>query len=106
MVQNKARVEGCIAEAFLLKEVSYFRVCISQRNKMSMLLLCDVNGFRFHSDQFEKSHPRAATRNTGVVTRALDALRRETNYYGIIQNILEFNFAGNKTLKVVLFLCD
>jgi hypothetical protein len=23
MVQNKARVEGCIAEAFLLKEVSY-----------------------------------------------------------------------------------
>jgi hypothetical protein len=24
MVQNKARVEGCIAEAFLLKEVSYF----------------------------------------------------------------------------------
>jgi hypothetical protein len=24
MVRNKARVEGCIAEAFLLKEVSYF----------------------------------------------------------------------------------
>ena len=24
MVGNKARVEGCIAEAFLLKEVSYF----------------------------------------------------------------------------------
>jgi hypothetical protein len=40
------------------------------------------------------------------VTRALDALERETNYYGIIQNILEFNFARNKTLKVVLFLCD
>jgi hypothetical protein len=30
------------------------------------------------------------------VTRALDALERETNYYGIIQNILEFNFAGTK----------
>jgi hypothetical protein len=66
----------------------------------------DVNGFHFRSDQFEKSHPRAATRNTGVVTRALDALGRETNYYGIIQNILEFNFAGNKTLKAVFFLCD
>jgi hypothetical protein len=65
-----------------------------------------VNGFRFCSDQFEKYRPRAATRNTGVVTRALDALRSETNYYGIIQNTLEFNFAGNKTLKVVLFLCD
>jgi hypothetical protein len=24
MIQNKARVEGCIVEAFLLKEVSYF----------------------------------------------------------------------------------
>jgi hypothetical protein len=24
MIRNKARVEGCIAEAFLLKEVSYF----------------------------------------------------------------------------------
>jgi hypothetical protein len=24
MVRNKARVEGCIVEAFLLKEVSYF----------------------------------------------------------------------------------
>jgi hypothetical protein len=56
----------------------------------------DVNGFRFRSDQFEKSRPRAATRNTGVVTRALDALGRETNYYGIIQNILEFNFVGTK----------
>ena len=66
----------------------------------------DVNGFRFRSDQFEKSRPRAATRNTGVLTRALDALGRETNYYGIIQNILEFNFAGNKPLKLVFFLCD
>jgi hypothetical protein len=66
----------------------------------------DVNGFRFRSDQFEKSRPCTATHNTGVVTRALDAYGRETNYYGIIRNILEFNFARNKTLKVVFFLCD
>jgi hypothetical protein len=66
----------------------------------------DVNVFHFRLDQFEKSRPRAATRNTGVVTRTLDALGRETNYYGIIQNILEFNFVGNKTLKLVFFLCD
>jgi hypothetical protein len=65
-----------------------------------------VNVFRFHSDQFEKYCPRPATRNTGVVTRALDAHGRETNYYVIIQNILEFNFARNKTLKVVFFLYD
>ena len=66
----------------------------------------DVNGFRFRSTQFEASLPRAATCNTGVVTRAIDAHGRETNYYGIIQKILEFNFAGNKVLKVVFFLCD
>jgi hypothetical protein len=56
----------------------------------------DVNGFHFRSYQFEKSCPHATTRNTGVVTRALDALGRETNYYGIIQNILKFNFARKK----------
>jgi hypothetical protein len=66
----------------------------------------DVNGLCFRSHQFEKSHPRAATRNTGIVARALDAQGRETNYYGIIQNIFEFNFAWNKILKVVFFLCD
>jgi hypothetical protein len=65
----------------------------------------DVNGLHFCLDQFEKSCPHVATRNTRFVTRALNALKRETNYYGIIQNILEFNFAGNKTLKVVFFLC-
>jgi hypothetical protein len=66
--------------------------------------LYDVNGFHFRSAQFEKSRTRATTHNTGVVTRALDAHRRETNYYGIIQYILEFNFARNKTQKVLFFL--
>jgi hypothetical protein len=60
----------------------------------------------FRSHQFEKSRPRAATHNTGVMTMTLDAHGREANFYGIIQNILEFNFARNKTLKVVFFLCE
>jgi hypothetical protein len=34
-----------------------------------------------------------------------EAHERDTNCYGVIQNILEFNFAGNKTLKIVFFLC-
>jgi hypothetical protein len=40
------------------------------------------------------------------VTRAIDAEGRETNYYEIINNILKFDFAGNKELKVVFFDCD
>jgi hypothetical protein len=40
------------------------------------------------------------------VRRVIDAEGRETNYYGIMNNILEFNFAGNKELKIVFFDCD
>jgi hypothetical protein len=47
-----------------------------------------------------------ATINSGVVTRAIDVEERETNYYGIINKILEFSFAGNKELKIVFFDCD
>jgi hypothetical protein len=47
-----------------------------------------------------------ATTNSGVVTRAIDAEGRETNYYVIINKILEFCFVGNKELKVVFFDCD
>jgi hypothetical protein len=38
--------------------------------------------------------------------RAIDAEGRKTNYYGIINKIFKFSFAGNKELKVVLFDCD
>jgi hypothetical protein len=40
------------------------------------------------------------------VTRAIYAEGRKTNYYGIINKILEFSFAGNKELKVVFFDCN
>jgi hypothetical protein len=40
------------------------------------------------------------------VKRAIDAKGCETNYYGIINKILEFSFIGNKELKIVLFDCD
>jgi hypothetical protein len=40
------------------------------------------------------------------VTRAIDAEGRKTNYYGIINNFFEFNFAENKELKLVFFDCD
>jgi hypothetical protein len=66
----------------------------------------DVNGFRFCSTSFEALRPLAATTNSGVVMRAIDVEGRETNYYGIINKILEFSFAKNKELKVVFFECD
>jgi hypothetical protein len=66
----------------------------------------DVNGFHFWSAPFEAARPRAATVNSGVVTRAIDEQGQEINYYGIIQQILEFSFAGDKELKIVFFVCN
>jgi hypothetical protein len=66
----------------------------------------DVNRFRLDSTIFEASHPLAATTNTGVVTRAIDADDHESKYYGVIKNIIEYSFAGNKNLKIVFFDCD
>jgi hypothetical protein len=40
------------------------------------------------------------------VTSAINADGHETNYYGIINKILEFSFVGNKELKIVFFDCD
>jgi hypothetical protein len=66
----------------------------------------DVNGFHFRSAPFEVARPRATTVNSGVVSRAINEQGREINYYGIIQQILEFSFAGDKELKVVFFVCN
>jgi hypothetical protein len=66
----------------------------------------DVNGFWFRSTGFEVLCPLAATTNSGVVTSTIDDEGYKTNYYGIINKILEFSFVGNKELKVVLFDCD
>jgi hypothetical protein len=65
----------------------------------------DVNGFHFRSAAFEAACPRAATINLGVVTREINEQGQEINYYGIIQQILEFSFMGDKELKVVFFVC-
>jgi hypothetical protein len=61
----------------------------------------DNNGFRFHSTIFEASRLLAATTNTGVLTRPVDVEGHESKYYRIIKNIIEYNFAGNKNLKIV-----
>jgi hypothetical protein len=41
-----------------------------------------------------------------MMSMVFDTKGHETNYYGIINKILEFRFAGNKELKEVFFDCD
>jgi hypothetical protein len=52
------------------------------------------------------SHPLAATTNNRVVTSGEDITGHITNYYDILQNIIEYTFGGAKELRVVFFQCD
>jgi hypothetical protein len=54
--------------------------------------------------KLEASRPLAATINNRLVTSGEDATNHVTNYYGILQNIIEYG--GAKELKVVFFQCD
>jgi hypothetical protein len=66
----------------------------------------DINGFRFRSTKFEAKNPHAATTNSGVVTTASASDGSITEYFGVIENIVELKFEGSKDLRVVLFYCD
>jgi hypothetical protein len=66
----------------------------------------DINGYRFQTIKLEVSHPLAVTTNNGGVTSGEDATGYITDYYGILQNIVEYMFGGAKELKVVFFQCD
>jgi hypothetical protein len=55
--------------------------------------------------QYKDADPLAATCNAGVVVRAVDDEGHESNYYGVIEDILKLTFGGDKDLRVV-FYCD
>jgi hypothetical protein len=65
-----------------LRQLSYGYITVRRYGRY------DVNGFRFRSTIFEDAHPLAVTCNTGVVVRTVDDEGRETNYYGVIEDIL------------------
>jgi hypothetical protein len=66
----------------------------------------DINGYRFRIAKLEASRPLAATTNSGVVTMAVDASGNVYDYYGVLQNIIEYTFGGAKKLRVVFFECE
>jgi hypothetical protein len=63
----------------------------------------DINGYRFQTAKLEASHPLAVTTNNRVVANGEEASGLAANYYGVLQNIIEYTFGGNKELKVVFF---
>jgi hypothetical protein len=63
----------------------------------------DINGYHFQTAKLEVIHPLTATSNSALVTSDGVATGHVTDYYGILQNIVEYTFGGAKELKVVFF---
>ena len=61
----------------------------------------DVNGFRFHTDEYENSRPNRKTTNTGVLCQCRDNL----DYYGIVKEIIELDCDFGKKKNPVVFRC-
>jgi hypothetical protein len=78
--------------------------CVSQGFNRDVLKYekYDVNGYRFHTTDHQKSRPNAKTVNTGVFTRGAD----NHDYYGRLEKVYELTFnRTNVELKLVVFKC-
>jgi hypothetical protein len=61
----------------------------------------DVNGYRFHTINYDQSRPNQKTTCSRVFTPGLD----DVDYFGRIEEIYELNFYGSKPLTPVIFKC-
>jgi hypothetical protein len=66
----------------------------------------DINEYHFWTAKLEASRPFTATTNNKLVRSGEDATSHVTDYYDILQNIVEYMFGGAKELKVVFSQCD
>lgn len=62
---------------------------------------CMVNGYRFHTQSRENNRK---SQNSGVVVKGGHG-NNEINYYGVVQDIVEIDYLGEKR-SVVVFKCD
>jgi hypothetical protein len=63
----------------------------------------NINRYYFRMAKLEASYPLAATTNNRLVTSGEDVTGHVTDYYDILQNIVEYTFDDAKELKVVFF---
>ena len=74
------------------------------RTRVSCLTGYDVNNFRFRSEKYEKSRPNLSTINSGIFLSCTED-NSTTDYYGVIEDIIEITFEGSEHFKLVLFEC-
>jgi hypothetical protein len=66
----------------------------------------DINRYHFWTAKLEASHQLVATSNSGVVTSIEYASKVSADYYGVLQQIIEYTFGSTKEMKVMFFECD
>jgi hypothetical protein len=69
-----------------------------------------MNGYLFHTTSYEKSRPNPRTTNTDVFTPGVVTPDEEheepEDYYGIVEEIYELEFHGEKAPEPVIFKCN
>jgi hypothetical protein len=63
----------------------------------------DINRYCFRTVKLEASRPLVATTNNELVKSGKNVTNHITDYYNILQNIVEYTFGGAKELNVVFF---
>jgi hypothetical protein len=76
------------------------------RSRVSSYGGYDVNGYRFRSKEHEREKSGLATVNSGVCVSCVDDDNNETEYYGVIKDIIKIKWEGSLPLEMVLFDCD
>jgi hypothetical protein len=62
-----------------------------------------VNGFRFHTHEHSEGKE---TKNSGVGVKGGSNGGAESDYYGVLKEVIQLEFFGEPTKMVVLFYCD
>jgi hypothetical protein len=83
-----------------LRQLSYGQVKVLEYSHY------DISEYSFRMMKLEASHPLTVTTNNREVTSGKYATGHVTNYYDILQNIVEYMFSVTKELRVMFFHCD
>ena len=62
-----------------------------------------VNGYKFHTDSYGSDR---ATINSGVCIKGINYSTSESDYYGVLQEIIELEYLGLPLKRTVLFNCQ
>ena len=78
-------------------------IALGPKRKVRTWPMYFVNGYKFHIHSWAL---RKSTRNSGVCVKGADYAQSEYDFYGILNEIVEIEYTGLPTKKLVLFKCE